>query len=76
MDQKLINASKKFHFDKRNKELKLKINKIIIISILSLILFLMVYYINNGKSFSSGNTKPLIPKSEFENKENKQKKNK
>ena len=66
MNQKLINASKKFYFDKRNKELLLKINKIIIISILSLILFLMVYYINNGKSFSSGSTKPLIPKSEFE----------
>ena len=66
MESTLLNSSKKFYFHNAHKKRKSKVNKIIIISMLSLILFLIFYFIGNAKSFSSDNTKSLIPKSEFE----------
>ena len=53
MKSTLLNFSKNFNFHNASKNQKSKVNKIIIISILSLILFLIFYFIDNAKIFSS-----------------------
>ena len=53
MESTLLNFLKNFYFHNAPKNQKSKVNKIIIISRLSLILFLIFYFIDNAKSFSS-----------------------